>query len=49
MDISTIILISVVVIAVLYIWSVYNGLATGKVHIKEAFSGIDVQLKGALI
>lgn len=45
MNISTIILISVVVIAVLYIWSVYNGLATGKVRIKEAFSGIDVQLK----
>ena len=45
MDISTIILISVVVIAVLYIWSVYNDLATGKVRIKEAFSGIDVQLK----
>jgi LemA protein len=45
MDISTIILIVIVVIAVLYIWSLYNGLATGKVRIKEAFSGIDVQLK----
>lgn len=29
----------------LYIWTVYNGLAAGKVRIKEAFSGIDVQLK----
>lgn len=45
MDIGTIILISIVVITVLYVWSVYNGLATGKVRIKEAFSGIDVQLK----
>lgn len=45
MDINTIILISIVVIAILYIWSVYNGLATGKVRIKEALSGIDVQLK----
>jgi len=45
MDISTIILISIVVIAILYVWSIYNGLATGKVRIKEAFSGIDVQLK----
>ena len=45
MDISTIIVLSVVVIAILYVWSVYNGLATGKVRIKEAFSGIDVQLK----
>jgi len=45
MDIGTIIVISIVVIAILYVWSVYNGLATGKVRIKEAFSGIDVQLK----
>lgn len=29
----------------LYVWSVYNALATGKVRIKEALSGIDVQLK----
>src|SRR3990167_4500794 len=45
MDITTLIIIAVVVVAVLYAWSVYNGLATGKVRIKEAFSGIDVQLK----
>ena len=45
MDITTLIIIAVVVVAVLYVWSVYNGLATGKVRIKEAFSGIDVQLK----
>jgi len=38
-------LIFVVAIVILYVWSVYNGLATGKVRIKEAFSGIDVQLK----
>ncbi|OGH19770.1 MAG: hypothetical protein A3D74_02410 [Candidatus Levybacteria bacterium RIFCSPHIGHO2_02_FULL_37_13] len=42
---TTLIIIAVVVVAVLYVWSVYNGLATGKVRIKEAFSGIDVQLK----
>lgn len=39
------ILIGVVIVILLYIWSVYNGLASGKVRIKEAFSGIDVQLK----
>lgn len=40
------ILIAVIVVGIiLYVWSVYNGLATGKVRIKEAFSGIDVQLK----
>lgn len=45
MSISTITIIAVVVILVLYVWSVYNNLATGKVRIKDAFSGIDVQLK----
>ena len=45
MDITTIIIVGFVVTLVLFIWSTYNGLATGKVRIKEAFSGIDVQLK----
>ncbi|MDP3987740.1 MAG: LemA family protein [Candidatus Levybacteria bacterium] len=41
----TIILIGLVVLVLLYVWSVYNGLASAKVRIKEALSGIDVQLK----
>ena len=45
MDITTIIVVGLVVVVILFIWSTYNGLATGKVRIKEAFSGIDVQLK----
>lgn len=45
MDITTLIIIAIVVITVIFVWSTYNGLATGKVRIKEAFSGIDVQLK----
>lgn len=45
MDINLIILIAVVVIVILFVWTVYNSLATGKVRIKEALSGIDVQLK----
>lgn len=44
MDFS-LILIGIAVLIILYIWSVYNGLATNKVRIKEALSGIDVQLK----
>lgn len=32
-------------ITALFVWFVYNALATGKVRIKEALSGIDVQLK----
>lgn len=38
-------IIAVVVIVVLFVWTTYNSLATGKVRIKEALSGIDVQLK----
>lgn len=45
MDIGLLIIIAIVVVSVLYVWSTYNGLATGRVRIKEAFSGIDVQLK----
>jgi LemA protein len=41
----TLILIAVIVVVVLFIWSTYNSLATGRVRIKEALSGIDVQLK----
>lgn len=44
MDFSLIIIITVVFL-VLFVWVTYNSLATGKVRIKEAFSGIDVQLK----
>jgi LemA protein len=34
-----------VILIILFVWSTYNSLATGKVRIKEALSGIDVQLK----
>ncbi|MBI4096680.1 MAG: LemA family protein [Candidatus Levybacteria bacterium] len=44
MDFNLILIIAGV-LAVLFIWFTYNSLATGKVRIKEAFSGIDVQLK----
>jgi len=45
MTTEVIILLIVLGAITLYALSVYNSLATGKVHIKEAFSGIDVQLK----
>lgn len=32
-------------ILLLYIWSLYNNLVTGKMRVKEAWSQIDVQLK----
>ncbi len=43
--IAPFVLIGIVIVILLYIWSIYNSLASGKVRIKEAFSGIDVQLK----
>lgn len=36
---------AVILLAVFYIWSIYNGLATGRMRIREALSSIDVQLK----
>lgn len=45
MSIQFIVLIAAIVLIIGFIWSVYNSLATGKVRIKEALSGIDVQLK----
>jgi len=45
MNTSFLLLLILLVAVAVYVWSVYNGLATGKVRIKEAFSGIDVQLK----
>ncbi len=41
----TLIIIIAIVLVVLFVWSTYNSLVTGKVRIKEALSGIDVQLK----
>ncbi len=45
MDITQLTVFGVVAIIALYTWSVYNGLATRKVRIKEALSSIDIQLK----
>lgn len=44
MDI-TLILVLIVAALLLYVWYIYNSLASGLVRIKEALSGIDVQLK----
>jgi LemA protein len=35
----------VLIVALIFVWSLYNGLVTGRVRIREAWSGIDVQLK----
>jgi len=35
----------IVIVLILYVWSLYNGLVTLRMHIEEAWSQIDVQLK----
>ena len=45
MSLEIIIPVVLVGLLTLYVWSTYNSLATGIVRIKEAISGIDVQLK----
>lgn len=42
---TTLILIGIVVLSVLFIWGLYNSLVTLRVRIKEALAQIDVQLK----
>jgi len=39
------ILIGLLVLFILYVWFLYNGLVTARVRIKEAWSGIEIQLK----
>src|SRR3989344_2285020 len=41
----TVIIIGIVVLVALYILFVYNSLVTVRVRVKEAWSGIEVQLK----
>ena len=41
----TIVILVVAVLFFLYIWFLYNGLVTARVRIREAWSGIEVQLK----
>jgi len=42
---TTVILIGVLAIIIIYLWSTYNSLVILKTRIQEALSGIDVQLK----
>src|SRR5258706_12798459 len=42
---TTVILLIIVGVVILYAWAVYNGLSIAKMRISEALSHIDVQLK----
>ena len=43
--VSSLIIIAVIAFALIYLWMMYNSLVTARVRIKEAWSGIEVQLK----
>ena len=43
--IAIIVVVVVVLIIVFFLWGTYNGLAKARIRVKEAWSGIDVQLK----
>ena len=45
MSIQFLIILGILAIVLIFIWSLYNGLVTARVRIREAWSGIDVQLK----
>ena len=45
MNATSLIILGVIAIVGIFIWSLYNGLTTAKIRVKEAWSGIDVQLK----
>lgn len=42
---TSIIILAVVIVLILYVWFLYNSLITSRVRVSEAWSGIDVQLK----
>lgn len=48
MDTAIWIILGIIVLAALFLWSVYNGLVTLKVRVDEAWSDITVQLKRRL-
>ena len=39
------IILGLIALVIIYLWSLYNGLITNRLRVKEAWSGIDVQLK----
>lgn len=45
MSIPVIVVLGALAVLIIFLWSLYNGLVTARERIKEAWSGIEVQLK----
>ena len=43
--IALIVVVALALVLVIFLWSMYNGLVRARLNVKEAWSGIDVQLK----
>jgi LemA protein len=43
--IAIIVIVAIILLLVFLLWGTYNGLVKGRIRVKEAWSGIDVQLK----
>lgn len=41
----TVIIVALIILAAVFVWFLYNSLVTARIRVKEAWSGIDVQLK----
>lgn len=37
--------LGIIIVLIVFVWSLYNGLVTSRMRVKESWSGIDVQLK----
>ncbi|OGD92961.1 hypothetical protein A2697_05575 [Candidatus Curtissbacteria bacterium RIFCSPHIGHO2_01_FULL_41_44] len=42
---SSLIPVAIITLALVFIWYLYNGLITARIRVKEAWSGIEIQLK----
>ncbi|MEP7214990.1 MAG: LemA family protein [Anaerolineaceae bacterium] len=45
MNVLIVVAVVIVIIIVGFLWTTYNGLVKGRIRVKEAWAGIDVQLK----
>jgi LemA protein len=43
--IAVVVVLAVILVVVLFLWGTYNGLVKARINVKEAWAGIDVQLK----
>lgn len=43
--IAVLVIVAIILVVVVFLWGTYNGLVKARINVKEAWAGIDVQLK----